>query len=94
MDPGATTVSIFGQEYTVRGGDDPDYVRRIASYLDERMNQLSQSTSQVSSMRVAILAALNITDELFQEREGLDDRHRHLRLRAERMAKSLQESCG
>jgi len=68
LDPAATTITIFGQEYTIRGGDDPKYVQEIARYLDSRMREVSRNASQVSTVRVAILAALNITDELFRER--------------------------
>ena len=91
MDPNATTVNIFGQDYTVRGGDDPEYVQEIATYLDERMRELARSSSQVSSSRVAILAALNITDELFRARRsggGVED----LQERTQRLLHTLEST--
>ena len=70
MEPAATVVRIQGQEYTIRSEADPEYVRRIASYVDDRMQEVARSSQQVSSLRVAILAALNIADELFRIRDG------------------------
>jgi cell division protein ZapA len=94
MEPGVTTVTIFGQEYSIRGGDDAAYVREIAKYVDERMNEVASSTSQITSLRVAILASLNIADELFQEREGRQRTHKELRKRAQKLLKRLEKIPG
>ena len=62
-------VTIYGHEYTVRAVADPDYIAEVASYVDERMRdtELNLDGPQ-SSTRIAILAAMGITDELFTER--------------------------
>ena len=66
-------VEIFGQDYAVRGGDDPGYVERLASYVDEQMKEVSRGGAAVDSLRIAVLAALNIADERFQlERDAKD----------------------
>ena len=59
-------ISIFGQEYSVKAPADPDYIKKIAEYLDDKMREIQSgfSTTQ-SSTRIAILAGMNITDELF-----------------------------
>ena len=66
-------ISIFGQEYSVRAPADPDYIKKIGEYLDGKMREIQAgfSTTQ-SSTRIAILAAMNITDELFNARQNLD----------------------
>ena len=66
-------ISIFGQEYSVRAPADPDYIKKIGEYLDDKMREVQAgfSTTQ-SSTRIAILAAMNITDELFSARQNLD----------------------
>ena len=66
-------ISIFGQEYSVRAPADPDYIKKIGKYLDDKMREVQAgfSTTQ-SSTRIAILAAMNITDELFSARQNLD----------------------
>jgi len=66
-DVSVTTVQIFGQEYKIRGFEDKSYVQRVAGYVDERMRELSQASSSLSQERLAVLTALNIADELFQE---------------------------
>jgi len=50
----------------MRGGSDPDYIRKLASYLDAKMRAIAERTHTVDSLRVAILAALNIVDEYHQ----------------------------
>jgi cell division protein ZapA len=57
-------VEIFGQSYAVRGGEDPGYVERLAEYVDERMKEVSRTSGAVDSVRIAVLAALNLADEL------------------------------
>ena len=59
-------VEIFGQDYAVRGGDDPGYVERLASYVDEQMKDVSRTSGAVDSLRIAVLAALNIAAERFR----------------------------
>lgn len=58
-------VKIHGQEYPIRARGDEDYIKRVARYVDERMSLIEEQTSVNSSTRLAILAALNIADELF-----------------------------
>ena len=64
-----TTVQIFGREYKIKGFADKNYIQRMASYVDQKMKELSKSSTLPSQERLAILAALNIADELFQERQ-------------------------
>ncbi len=66
-------ISIFGQEYSVKAPADPEYIKKIAEYLDEKMREVQSgfSTTQ-SSTRIAILAGMNITDELFTAKQSGD----------------------
>ena len=59
-------INIFGQEYSVKAPADASYIKKIAEYLDSKMREVQDgfSTTQ-SSTRIAILAGMNITDELF-----------------------------
>ena len=67
------SISIFGQEYSVKAPADPEYIMKIGAFLDEKMREVQSgfSTTQ-SSTRIAILAAMNITDELFNARQTGD----------------------
>ncbi len=66
--PKSTRVQIFGSEYHVRGDADPEYIRSLAAYVDAKMAEIATDQSLVSSTKVAILTAIHIADELFQER--------------------------
>lgn len=59
-------VEIYDQEYNIRAGLDPEYIKRLAKFLDAKMRSIAQSTHTVDSLRVAVLAALNIADEYHQ----------------------------
>ncbi len=91
MEPDATTVTIYGQQYAVRGDADPAYVREVAAFVDARMREVASTSSQVSSLRVAILAALNIAQELFQEREAQEAGLDAMQRRAEELARTLEQ---
>lgn len=62
-------VNIFGEEYPVRAKADPDYITAVAKYVDQKMRDIAQKIPNRSFANVAVLAALNITDELFRERQ-------------------------
>jgi cell division protein ZapA len=66
--PNLVHVEIFGQTYAVRAGADPGYVESVASYVDQQMREVSRASGAVDSVRIAVLAALNIADELFRAR--------------------------
>ena len=66
-------ISIFGQEYSVKAPADPEYIQKIAEYVDGKMRDVQSGfTSTQSSTRIAILAAMNIADELFNARQSGD----------------------
>ena len=65
------SISIFGQEYSVKAPADPEYIKKIGEYLDGKMREVQAGfTTTQSSTRIAILAAMNITDELFNSRKS------------------------
>jgi len=61
-------VNIYGNDYPIKGNTDVDYIRKVAKYVDSKMREIGKNSSGESSLKVAILAALNITDELYRER--------------------------
>jgi cell division protein ZapA len=70
QDPeGLTRVEIYDQIYQIKGGIQADYVKQLAAYVDSKMREIAQGSKTVDSLKVAVLAALNIVDELFQERD-------------------------
>ncbi len=72
MAPGQIKVNIFGSEYSLIGDEDENSVRQIAAIVDEKMREIDHSTNITSITKIAILAALNIAEELIQERQYRD----------------------
>ena len=66
----AVRVIIGGEEFTVRSELPPEYTREVAAYLDGALKRVRDSLPMVETHKAAILAALAITDELFQARRG------------------------
>ena len=59
-------VDILGQDYVVRSAAGQKYLEKVAAYVDEKMEEIKASGIDDSQqLRIAILAAMNITDELF-----------------------------
>ena len=86
-------ISIFGQEYSVKAPADPDYIKKIAEYLDEKMREVQSgfSTTQ-SSTRIAILAGMNITDELFNSRESGESENTEVEQKVSSLIELIEES--
>ena len=82
-------VDIHGQRYPIRSGLDPEYVARLATYVDEKMRTAAESTPTGDSLRLAVLAALNIADELFRCRDSTRARDGQLAARAEELERLL-----
>jgi cell division protein ZapA len=68
---GAVSVDIYDQVYHLRGTD-TGYIERLAALVDAKMRAVAAHGSTVDSLRVAVLASLNIADELFTLRERYD----------------------
>lgn len=63
-------VSILGDEYSIRSDASPEQTRAVAEYVDKVIRQIMAGSQMVESHKAAILAALSITGELFEAREG------------------------
>ena len=57
-------VEIYNQTYNIRSDGDSEYITQLAEFVDSRMREISSGTLTVDSLKVAILAALHIADEL------------------------------
>ena len=66
---GIVPVQIRGQRYPIRSNLDPRYIAELASYVDEKMRAAAESSPTTDALRLAVLAALNVADELFRCRE-------------------------
>lgn len=85
-------VEIYDQFYNLRGDLDEDYVKELARYIDEKMRTVAEATRTVDSMRVAVLAALNIADELHALRARHTGLESDLRARTERCLTLVEQA--
>ena len=81
-------IEIYGHRYTITGDAEEDYIRRLAAYVDEQMRGVAQGMKTATFAKLALLAAINITDQLFQA----EQRRQQGELDVERRAHSLMAS--
>jgi cell division protein ZapA len=67
------TVTIFNEEYVVKGEENPEYMEMLAGFVDRRMKMIQQRNPNLSSTKVAVLTALNLADELNKLQEDYDE---------------------
>jgi cell division protein ZapA len=67
--PRVVTVEIQGLRYPIRSSLDPAYIAELSRYVDAKLQAAADETPTADSVRVAVLAALNIADEFFRARE-------------------------
>jgi cell division protein ZapA len=82
-------VEIHGQRYPIRTSLEPEYVSRLAVYVDAKMRAAAEQTPSSDSLRLAVLAALNIADELFRCRDLTRERDGELAERAGELERML-----
>ncbi len=87
---GSVRVEIFDQVYNLRGSD-AEYIVQLAEYVDGKMRAVSEQTSTVDSVRLAVLAALNIADEYHLLKKKVDVPKSELKERAHQLSHALDE---
>ncbi|HEX9750722.1 MAG TPA: cell division protein ZapA [candidate division Zixibacteria bacterium] len=90
--PKSIHVNIFGEEYPLRSNGDTDveYMTKVAAYVDQSMRKIASGAPHLTTGKVAILAALNITDELLSARRQTDHEVGALNGRARSLADWLE----
>jgi cell division protein ZapA len=85
-------VNIYGTEYPIRGIADEEYILKVAEYVDAKMREIDQKVAVKSALKVAILAALNVTDELFRERLDRGEQTDRYEKKIDNLLNRLQEA--
>jgi len=83
-------VEIYDQAYNLRGTD-PEYIHKLADYVDSKMRAVASQTATVDSLRLAVLAALNIADEYQVLQRKYDAIAGNLTKRTTNLADALDE---
>jgi cell division protein ZapA len=85
-------VTIFGDEYPLRaeGEADTEYMTRVAEHVDRAMRKIADRSPSMPAAKVAILAALNITDEMMASQRDTDRKEVGLETRAQILRQKLE----
>lgn len=86
------SVEIHGQRYPIRSSLEPEYVLRLAAFVDEKIGDAAESTPTGDSVRLTVLAALNIADELFRLREQTEAMDSQIAERASELEQLLDSA--
>jgi cell division protein ZapA len=85
-------IEIYDQMYNMSGEQDEEYLRELAAYVDGKMRSIAESTHMVDSLKVAVLAALNIADEMFTVRQKQQEIEGPLRKRVEKCVAMVERA--
>jgi cell division protein ZapA len=91
-EPKVVQVEVHGQKYPIRTELDPRYVEELAQFVEARMALASRSSPSSDAVGLAILTALNITDEYFRARTALASKSGTLEARAEALEKMVDQA--
>ncbi|MFQ5894509.1 MAG: cell division protein ZapA [Nitrospinota bacterium] len=83
-------VDIFGQSLVLRTEADEPFARELARFVDERVRRAAHQSPE--PLKVALLAALNITGELFEVRQQMEVERREISRRAERILQMVERA--
>jgi cell division protein ZapA len=86
-------LEIYGQRFTVTSDNKEDQVSAIVRFVNDRINQIQRSSPRPQRERVALLAALNIAEELFKERRAMETVNSTVRERSQRLLRTIDSAC-
>jgi cell division protein ZapA len=90
-EPQGIRVVIYEQEYFMRGDLNQEYIQKLAQYVDTKMRSIAERTRTVDTVRVAMLAALNVADEYHQMKARYEDATQNVDERVVKYADALDE---
>ena len=85
-------IDIYDQSYNVSTDQNEEYLRELAAYVDGKMREVAEATRIVDSLKVSVLAALNIADELFSSRARQQEIDGPLRERVQKCVALVEEA--
>ena len=91
-EPRVVQIEVHGQKYPIRTQLEPQYVEELAAFVEERMRLAAQVSPSSDIVGLAILAALNITDEFFRTRSELTGNTGTLVARTEELEKIVDQA--
>jgi cell division protein ZapA len=85
-------IEIYDQSYNVNADHDEAYLKELAAYVDGKMRSIAEATRTVDSLKVAVLTALNIADEMFSLRQRQQEVEGPLRKRVEKCVAMVEKA--
>jgi len=88
-----TSVTIYGETYNIRGKTDPEFIEKVAGFVDDKMQEIGANLSSgTDPHRIAILAAMNIAGELFQSLQDRKDILDTVNRRGEQLISAIEKT--
>ena len=91
-EPKVVQVEVHGQKYPIKTELDPSYVQELAEFVETRMSLAAKSSPSSDAVGLAILTALNITDEFFRTRLALSDSSGTVTARAQELERMVDQA--
>ncbi len=93
LDNNTVQVTIYGKTYTIKGKADSSYISGVANYVDMKMREVEEGANAAQEEgKVAILAGMNITDELFAARQEKDKIENRIEERVQALTELIDET--
>ena len=89
-DKASVTVRIAGEEHTIRANAEPEYTRKCAKLVDDRIHEIRSKSGLIEGHKAAILAALSIADEYFQAVDDAERQRKQYSSRATNLVRRLE----
>lgn len=89
--PKTIEIEVFGHRFSLQGEGDEAYFHELAEYVDAQMRTLAKQTRTSTPTKLALLAAINVTDELFRQQRHKDSGERELERRAQLLVETIDE---
>ena len=87
----AIEVEVYGQRFSLQGDAEETYVHELAQYVDEQMRTLAEKMKTGTPAKLAILAAINITDQMFQQERQRQAGQDEIERRTQGMMESIDD---
>ncbi len=84
-------VEVFGHRFSLQGEGDEAYFHELAEYVDTQMRTLAKQTKTSTPTKLAILAAINVTDELFRQQRNRESGETEMERRAQLLVERIDE---
>ena len=85
-------VEILGQRYTISGEGEENYVKELARYVDGRMREIAKNSVNIPSTKLALLAAINITDELFKNKQDQKNKQSFVEQKTQNLIHAIDQA--